>query len=164
MSDEVENFDYSKFLSITATLLLCAGIISQTVYYFFFNIPITEFLNLSEVLLLFTQDIIRYVIIFLIVLFISIILNFNKPSSRHKRFFIEYVQTEGFGQRAFKYLQNRFVSIIFYILGAIAFYGMLKEGAKIIYLFGLYFSIDILYFFIRFYIFENRRRLRLQKN
>ena len=105
MSDKVENTDYSKILSITATLLLCAGIVSQTVYYFFFNIPITEFLNLSEVLLLFTQDVIRYILIFLILLFVSIIINFNKPSSRHKRFFIEYVHTNSFGQRVLKYLE-----------------------------------------------------------
>jgi hypothetical protein len=163
ISNKSEDTDYSKILSITATLLLCAGIVSQTVYYFFFNIPITEFLNLSEVLLLFTQDVIRYIIIFLILLFISIIINFNKPSSRHKRFFIDYVQTDSFGQRVFMYLEKRFVSIIYYILGSIVFYVLLKEGAKIIYLFGLYFSIEVLYFFIRFYIFENRRKLRLQK-
>jgi hypothetical protein len=163
MSDKVENTDYSKIISITATLLLCAGIVSQTVYYFFFNIPITEFLNLSEVLLLFTQDIIRYILILLVLLFISIIVNFNKPSSRQKRFFINYVHTNSFGQRVLKYLKQRFVSIIYFLFGAIVFYALIKEGAKIIYLFGLGFSIEILYFFIRFYIFENRRKLRLQK-
>jgi hypothetical protein len=155
--------DYTKIISITATLLLCAGIISQTVYYFLFNIPITEFLSLSEVLLLFTQDIIRYIIIFLILLLISLIFNYNKPKSYYKRFFIEYCQIKTLGTRVRKYLSNKTSSLIYYIMGTVCFFSLLSERSKTVYLFGLYFSIDVIYFFIKLLLFENRRTLRLKR-
>ncbi len=163
MNEQIEKIDYTKAISITATLLLCAGIISQTVYYFFFNIPITEFLTLSEVLLLFTQDIIRYVLIIVILLFISILFNYNKPRSSFNRFFIKYIQTNEFRNRIWMYIENRKGSIIYYVFGIIMFFTLLKEGSKIIYLYGLGFSIEIIYFFIRFFLYESRRKLRLEK-
>ena len=55
MNEPIEKTDYTKAISITATLLLCAGKISQIVYYLFFNVPITEFLTLNEVLLFVTS-------------------------------------------------------------------------------------------------------------
>lgn len=163
MDNSIESTDYSKIISLIVTLLLCAGIISQTVYYFFFNIPITEFLSLSEILLLFTQDIIRYVIILIILLSISIIFNYNKPSLTYKRFFIDYTNTSNFKERVWKYIENKFTSIIYYAFSIVLFFVLISEGAKMIYFFGLVISIELIYFFIRFFIYENRRKLRLQK-
>lgn len=158
-----DDLDYSKIISIIATLLLCAGIISQTVYYFFFNIPITEFISISEVLLLFTQDIIRYILILLILIFIGIIFTYKTPKSDYKRFFIDYCQTQTFEGRIWKYLKKKFISLIYYVFGIMMFFILLKDGSKVVYLFMLYFSIEVIYFFIRFFIFENRRTLRLRK-
>jgi hypothetical protein len=159
----IKQTDYTKIISIITTLLLCAGIVSKTVYYFFFNVPITEFLSISEVLLLFTQDIIRYVLIFIIIFLIVTIFNYDKQKSDEKRFFIEYCQIETLKKRIWRYLKKRFTTLVYYIFGILIFFTLLKDGSKVIYLFGLYFSIDILYFIIRFIIFENKRKLRLKK-
>ena len=163
MAEANQKVDYPKAISLIATLLLCAGIISQTVYYFFFNIPITEFLSLSEILLLFTQDVIRYIIIFSALFIFTIVTTYSKPPLRHKRFFVEYTQTRLLKDRILKYLEVRFSTIIYYALGIVFLFVLLKEGNKIVFLFALYFSVEVIYFFVRFLLFENRRVLRLKK-
>jgi hypothetical protein len=162
MIDKKPQPDIPKIISIVGSLLLCAGIISQTIYYFFFNIPITEFLSISEILLLFTQDVIRYIIIFILLFFIGLLTNYRRPAFRNKRLFINYTSTKSFWLRFRQYAEYRFNSLIYYFFGAVTLVALLYEKAKIAYLFALYFSIELIYYIIRFLLLENRRLLRLK--
>jgi hypothetical protein len=158
----MKNIDYTKTIYIIATVLLCAGIINQTVYYSFFNIPITNFLSISEILLLFTQDIIRYVIVLFIVIFINMIFSTDKGSLEFKRYFINYCQTIDIETRISKYLKRKKISFLTFIIVFVIFLWMLRGEAKILYLVTLAFFLETIYILLRFYIFENYRKMRLK--
>lgn len=162
MAEKKAHTDIPKILSIVASLLLCAGIVSQTTYYFFFNIPITQFLSINEILLLFAQDVIRYIAVTLIVFFIALLSNYRKSNFRSNRLFIIYTNTKDLWERFKQYAKYRINAIVYYLVGAVILVSLLYEKEKIAYLFLLYFSLELIYFFIRFLLTENRRLLRIK--
>ncbi len=160
---EQKRIDVSTMISVIASMLLCAGIVGQSVYYFFFNIPITEFLTLSEVLTLFAQEVMRYILVFFIIYVLTYLSNTSKTGFSIKRTFLRFVQGNSKIDRFKIYAIYRKNSMYFFVFGLISSVAFFQAKEKIAYIFSLYFSIEVLYFFVRFFRFEYLRELKLKK-
>jgi len=100
-------------------ILIAMGITKLFLYYSFFNIEITRFITISEVLTYFTTDLILYVLIIGVV-FIGTYIVTNPPKLKYKREFINYCQVENIFLRFFEYMWQSGYAVT--IMGAYILY------------------------------------------
>ena len=165
--EENDNIDFTKLISGIATFLLCVGILSQMVYYSFFNISITEYLTIKEILLLFTRDIVRYFIIFLVIVIIAIIGLFldspnNLPRWQTLRFQANYYNQKTFKGRFIIYAGKYWISMLLLSIGLFTQYYLSKHKVPYANFVLTLVLIDITYVIYRIFLLEHKRNLKLE--
>jgi hypothetical protein len=152
--------DFARVFSVIGTLLLCAGIVNAYLYYSFFNVPITNFLSISEVLILFADDIILYIIVFVIELLVFMIWKEAKGKPlAWKRKLLTYFKEKAIGNRLELYfLTWAYPIYLIWILSLVIFY-FIDQAFFDLYSYVTLFHVGM--FFANYIIIEYRRGLWL---
>jgi hypothetical protein len=162
-----QDFDIVKFFSATIPFLICGGIINHYVFYLFFNVRINEFLNPGEVLMLFVDDLLFYVLIYVgIFIFINLLFSFwtdgKNSTVKYRRQFIEYVRLDDPLERLFKFvfsISARWMSILSWVFfGVVSYF----EERRVFYVFLIAIGIEIGNTLVRFQATEIQRSLRIR--
>lgn len=132
---------FLQILTWGVPLLITLGIFKISLFYRFFNLPITNFLDLSEVVILFSNDIVLYFSVVLISYALAYWKSTNQMEMNFKRFVLHYFQKSLFAERLYLYLKRYRFWPITLILGFLG--GVVSEYSKwkiSLTFFGLFFS------------------------
>jgi hypothetical protein len=155
---------FLKSISIVIPLLVIAGLVNQVVYYRFFNINITDFLNSGEVLILFSDDILFYVLFIAIFFMVAILVmaDFVGKGQRVKahRKFLKFVKTESIFDRLVMELYRARVNWISWLVILVMIY--LTEEKQIFDMPLLVVLVDFGATMVRFFALELKRELRIK--
>lgn len=142
-------------------VLICMGIVKLFFYYSFFNIEITRFVTISEVLTYFTGDIVFYLSLGVFTFIITYLTN-NSHVIKYRRNFITFCKTDDPLIRLLKfaYTSRFYVSLV---LGLIFYFISAYNKSYLSEVFGYFLLINIIYFLISLSIQEIKRKDRNQK-
>ena len=148
-----------KNIAILTPIIIIAGLLKQIIYYAFFNIPIVQFIDLNEIIVLFSEDILHIIGLFFILGFISYIGSNTKTKIKFRRFQSNYYNEDEVVIRIWKYISENYVNILFLIILASLIWSNVikKEESEVTMI--LLVSIDTIFFILRFAILEIKRNL-----
>lgn len=150
-----------QILLLSGPIIIGLGIFKFTIYYYFFNVPITKFLEITEVIVLFANDLVLY----LLLTFISSVLAFSTFKSHkniyYRRQTIVYYKSQSFIKRIVIYFKTNpswpITISIFIILSFIQTI-LKREGAEIEVWLTVIFVLSLV---IRLIILELKRKIWL---
>jgi hypothetical protein len=159
----VKTEDITKAVSILVSILIAAGLLNQIVYYKFFNVQIAEFLNAGEILLLFADDLLFYLMVMMTTITVVALLpsfRDNKVTAfKERRRFIRYVKTEEAFERLIFFFTQRWVGILLWTTSLTVLYFTDKEFFNI----SIYvFSFEMCIWLLRWHSYEIRRSMRIK--
>jgi hypothetical protein len=156
--------DITKAVSVFVPLLIVSGLLNQIVYYKFFNVPIADFVSTGELLILFSDDILFYVLIYLGVgTVVALIPNFrsdNIIALKEKRWFLRYVSTDEALDRFFFFFSKQWIGLLLWV-GTLTLVYFTEE--KELFNLTLYvFIFELCVRILRWHAYEVKRKLRIK--
>jgi len=150
--------DFTSIVTAIYALLVTCGVVKLYVYYKTFGISIIEYLDLSEILMLFFDNILSYLVVLAIGLFNGFNFTYNVESSGY---FFDLLMRNNFWYRLLIYIEANY-SVLWFILLFIAgayLYRRLNSGVhkyeiRLLIIMGIVilFLIPILYYEIRIFV------------
>lgn len=146
-----------KEIAVLTPIIIIAGLFKHIVYYAFFNVPIVHFLELNEVPVLFSEDIIYIILLFILMICLGHFGSRTKTGIQRRRFYIKFYKEEEIILRIFSYFTNNYFNVLAIFLMVLAvglnFWDYKEMRITTQYLI----LIDSAYFLSRFIILEVKR-------
>nr|WP_319572904.1 hypothetical protein [uncultured Draconibacterium sp.] len=151
-----------KNIAILTPIVITAGLLKYIIYYAFFNVPIVQFIELNEIIVLFSEDIIHILGLFLFLGFLSFLGSTNKTNMKSRRFQIKYYKEKEIEFRIFYYLKSNYLSIVILIGVAILIWTNVFDKEELKFTTQVLIVIDTAFLIIRFAVLEIKRDLYLK--
>lgn len=152
-----------KEIAFLAPLIIIAGLLKQIIYYAFFNIPIVHFIELNEVPVLFSEDILHIIILLVIMLFVGHLGSTTKTNIKLRRFNIGYYRENELFLRAIKYVSGNYINLFGLVFILVLLVSKYFENHEMRVTTKYLLIIDTAFFIIRFGFLEVKRGLYLKK-
>jgi len=151
-----------KNIAILTPIIIIAGLLKYIIYYAFFNVPIVQFIDLNEIIVLFSEDIIHILGLFLFLGFFSFLASTTKTTMKSRRFLIKYFKEKEIELRIWYYLKTNYLSIIILIGVALLIWTNIFDKKELEYTTQILIVIDTLFLIIRFAVHEVKREMYLK--
>ncbi|MCE4565409.1 hypothetical protein INQ51_13910 [Maribellus sp. CM-23] len=151
-----------KNIAILTPIIITAGLLKYIIYYAFFHVPIVQFIELNEIIVLFSEDIIHILGLFILLGFISFLGSTTKTKMKTLRFQIKYYKEPEIEIRIWKYLRLNYVNIIILLGLAIFIWTNISHKQELKITTQILIAIDTIFFVIRFIVLELKRELFLK--
>ena len=148
-----------KDIALLAPIIIIAGLLKQIIYYAFFNVPIVQFIDLNEIIVLFSEDILHIIGLFVILGFISFLGHNAKTKWKLLRFQVKYYNENEILLRIWKYITINYVNILILLGLAILIWSDVFDKEELDVTTRILIGIDTTFFLIRFGIYEIKREL-----
>lgn len=149
-------------IAILAPSIIAFGIIKHMIYYSLFEIPITQFIDLDEIIVLFSDDLVEYAIIILTTLIIGVFSSGKTNKIKPKRIFIQYCNAKDPVDRFWIYFKSQLWNFINIGLILLILVLTFIEQDDILPTFKIVILVDLSAYLLRFIVFEYKRKIKLE--